>query len=149
MELLFQESRSTKKNLLYRDNMKKKCKIPYLHDFPDYPCKICNQQNSDWREALYVEALEDLIFYAKMFHSAKDKKEATEDIRNQIKKTEDFISSTIQSEIDKAVKERDLQITKLLEEYSLLHPDNPDALFIKKFINLITSPTRATMGDEE
>jgi 5'-deoxynucleotidase YfbR-like HD superfamily hydrolase len=58
----------------------------------------------DWEERLYFEVLEDLLFHQKMLPHHRNQQEGMEEIREDIKKLNKFIS-TLLAERDAEVKE--------------------------------------------
>lgn len=88
----------------------KKCK----HGNPkDTNCLGCynetlspSDKTWDWKYELYCEALEDLIFYAKMQRDARDPIKGMDDIRDSIRKTEDFVERLLTSATIKAKEQQ-------------------------------------------
>ena len=87
-----------------------KCPLGKGHKYSEI-CRVCTplpDTTEKWEEDLYFEVVEDLIYYAKMFHLAKDEAKQTQNIRNQIRKLESFIKSLLST----AIKTREEEIEK-------------------------------------
>lgn len=88
------------------------CQLPKGHRGLIHNPQPSKDTSNEWKEDLYFEVTEDLIYLCKMFHLARDKKQQTENIRNQQRKLEDFISSLLST----AIKTREEGIALELEK---------------------------------